>query len=78
MEDEHVDEAISRLSNDLLRLAKEIQYETWKDQDAQNWYIAGIKDSAHLTMLKWIKDDDEQITHPQDTEETSSEGGSKT
>jgi len=78
MEDEHIDEAISRLSSDLLRLAKEIQYETWKDQDAQNWYIAGIKDSVHLTMLKRIKDDNEQVTNPQDTEETSGEESNKT
>lgn len=60
MDDEHVDAAISRLSSDLLRLARELQYEQWADQDAQNWYIAGVKDSAHLTMLKWIKDEKDQ------------------
>lgn len=57
MNDDEIDEAIGRLSRDLIRLAKELSYEQWKDQDAQTWYIAGVHDSAHLMMLKWIKDD---------------------
>lgn len=60
MEDKHVDEAISRLSRDLLKLARELQYERWTDRDAQDWYIAGMHDSAHLMMLKWIKDEKDQ------------------
>lgn len=70
MDDEHVDEAISRLSSDLLRLARELQYEQWADQDAQNWYIAGVKDSAHLTMLKWIKDEKDQGSAANDGEKS--------
>lgn len=70
MDDEHIDEAISRLSSDLIKLARELQYEKWENQDAQSWYIAGIHDSAHLTMLKWIKDDIEKTSGIEDKEAT--------
>jgi hypothetical protein len=74
MGDENLDAAITRLSKDLLKLAREIQYEQWTDQDAQDWYVAGIKDSAHLTMLKWIDNDNEKsatgITELEDASET--------
>lgn len=68
MEDGNVDEVITRLSNDLLCLALEVEYEEWKNQDAQDWYIAGLRDSAHLTMLNWINDD---IKENQDGTEAS-------
>lgn len=52
-EQEALDASIGKLSRDLLRLARELQEERWADRDAQDWYISGIKDSAHLLMLKW-------------------------
>lgn len=73
MSDENLDEAITRLSEDLLKLAREIQYEQWADQDAQNWYIAGINDSAHLTMLKWIDNGQGQNKNTDGTKERNKE-----
>ena len=32
----------------------ELQAERWENIDAQNWYVNGVNDSAHLLMLKWI------------------------
>jgi hypothetical protein len=58
-DDTEYDNAIKRLSSDLLSLAKDLNSEIWKDKNAQDWYISGVQDSAHLLMLKWIKDDEE-------------------
>lgn len=44
---------ITDVLRELLRLARELSKEEWPDEDAQAWYISGVKDSAHLLMLKW-------------------------
>lgn len=44
---------IRDIIKELLRIAREIDSEEWADEDAQTWYLSGIKDSAHLLMLKW-------------------------
>lgn len=53
-EQDELDASIGKLSKDLLRLARELQAERWENIDAQNWYVNGVNDSAHLLMLKWI------------------------
>ncbi len=53
-EQEELDASIGKLSKDLLRLARELQEERWENSDAQDWYVNGVNDSAHLLMLKWI------------------------
>ena len=53
-EQDELDASIGKLSKDLLRLAIELQAERWENIDAQNWYVNGVNDSAHLLMLKWI------------------------
>ena len=44
---------IGMLSEDLIRLASEITDEDWPDISAQKWYVKGIRDCAHLLILKW-------------------------
>ncbi len=51
---------IGMLSKDLIRLATELSEERWPDKDAQMWYIKGIRDSAHLMILKWTSQEEQQ------------------
>lgn len=44
---------LEEVISELKRIAKDTRQESWSDEDAQDWYISGIKDSAHLLMLKW-------------------------
>ena len=53
---------IGMLSKDLIRLAREIKEEEWPDKAAQKWYIKGVRDCAHLMILKWTSDEEQPLS----------------
>lgn len=63
MADENPHLSIGMLSKHILRWASDIQDEQWPDTDAQKWYLQGVRDVAHLMILKWTSDEQQ----PEDT-----------
>lgn len=62
MADEEPHLTIAMLSKDMMRMADEIASEEWPDKDAQTWYIKGVKDAAHLLILKWTSGEEQPRT----------------
>jgi hypothetical protein len=55
--------SIGGLSKHILGWASDIQDEDWPNKDAQKWYLQGVRDVAHLMILKWTSDEQQ----PEDT-----------
>lgn len=54
--------SIGTLSKYILRWASDIQDEDWPNKDAQKWYLQGVRDVAHLMILKWTSDQEQEDT----------------
>ena len=65
MADDHPPVTIGSMSKDLTAFADEIAEEDWPDKEAQKWYIKGVRDVAHLMILKWTTAEEEP--QPEDT-----------